>query len=377
MKLKKILFVAMVLTTILAAGCASAATPTAAPAEPTSAPVEPTSAPVVTEAPATMAPATEAPTAPAKLKFAMVTDQAGLGDQGFNDLAWAGLQQAQTDFNADINVLESREQSQYVPNFVSLAENKTDLIVGVGFLLSDAITEAATEYPDAHFAIVDSTIDLPNVASLVFKENEGSFLVGAIAGMMTQTGTVGFVGGVESDLLKKFEAGYKAGVETTNPDAKVLVSYVGSFADPAKGKEMANAQYDQNADVVYEVGGLSGTGVIEAAKDRNLMAISVDRDKNYLAPENVISGMIKRVDNAVYLAAKMVAEGNFEGGVYSYGVKEGGIDIAPTTEQMVPANVYQVAQDLKQMIIDGEVNPPATLDDLASFTPPAVNWPQN
>jgi len=144
--------------------------------------------------------------------------------------------------------------------------------------------------------------------------------------------------------LKKFEAGYKAGVLTTNPDAEVLVSYTGTFADPALGKEMANAQYDQGADVIYEVAGLSGTGVIAAAKDRDQMAIGVDRDKNYLAPDNVITSMIKRVDQAVYEAAAMVAEGRFKGGIYRYGVVEGGIDIAPSTEKMVPPEVLQTAR---------------------------------
>ncbi|MBI4788980.1 MAG: BMP family ABC transporter substrate-binding protein, partial [Chloroflexi bacterium] len=271
---------------------------------------------------------------------------------------------------ADIKVVESREQAQYVPNFSTLAEAKTDLIVGVGFLLNQAVNEVAVQYPKVNFAVIDTTVDKPNVASLLFKEHEGSYLVGAIAGLMTKSNKVGYVGGRESDLLKKFESGYKAGVMTTNPKAQVLVSYTGTFADPAKGKEMANAQYDQGADVVYEVAGLTGTGVIAAAKDRNKMAIGVDRDKNYLAPQNVITSMIKRVDEAVYLAAKMVAEGKFKGGAYEYGVKEGGIDFAPSTAKMVPESVLKTAQKLRQMILDGTVKPPKTLDELKTFAPP-------
>jgi basic membrane protein A len=317
--------------------------------------------------------ATSGGQAPKGLAFAMVTDQSGLGDQGFNDAAWEGMQRAKADFGADISVVESKEQAQYVPNFSTLAEQKKDLIVAVGFLLSDAMTEVAPQYPDTNFAIIDAVVDEPNVASITFKENEGSYLVGAIAGMMTKTNKVGFVGGVESDLLKKFEAGYKAGVMTTNPDAQVLVSYTGTFADPAKGNEMANSQYDQGADIVYEVAGLTGTGVITAAKDRNMMAIGVDRDLNYLAPDNVITSMVKRVDEGVYQAAKLVAEGNFKGGHYVYGVAEGGIDIAPTTKDMVPPNVLDTAQKLKQMIIDGTVKAPLTLDELASFTPPTLS----
>ncbi len=330
---------------------------------------------VATEPPAvqaTEAPTVE-PTAPvmAGLSMAMVTDEAGLGDQGFNDAAWSGMERAKEDFGADIKVVELREQAQYVPNFSTLAEQGEDLVVGVGFLLLDAVTEVAPQFPDTHFALVDTCVDLPNVACIQFKEQEGSYLVGAIAGLMTKTNVVGFVGGRESDLLKKFEAGYKAGVMTTNPNAEVLVSYTGTFADPAKGKEMANAQYDQNADIVYEVAGLTGTGVIDAAKDRGLYAIAVDRDKNYLAPENVITSMLKDVGEGVYKTAKMVAEGNFVGGAYRYGVKEGGIGFA-TTGDLMPPEVIAVADSLKQMIIDETLVPPQTLDELATFTPPAV-----
>lgn len=374
MKKIQMLLAVFAVLSILLASCTPAATPTqvVVPATPPTA-VPP--ADTVAPQPQPTTPPAEPTAAPVKMTFAMVTDQAGLGDQGFNDAAWEGMQKLKTDFGADVKVVESREQSQYVPNFSTLAEQKVDYIVGIGFLLTDAVKEVAPQFPDSHFAIVDSVVDEPNVASLVFKEHEGSFLVGAIAGMYTKTNKVGFVGGIESDLLKKFESGYRAGVKTTNPNAEVLVSYTGTFADPAKGKEMANAQYDQKADVIYEVAGLSGTGVIAAAKDRNLYAISVDRDKNYLAPENVISGMIKRVDTAVFEAGKMVADGNFKGGVYEYGVKEGGIDIAPSTAKMIPADMLKVATDLKQMIIDGKVSPPKTLDELKAFTPPTVTVP--
>jgi basic membrane protein A len=301
----------------------------------------------------------------------MVTDEAGLGDQGFNDAAWSGMERAKKEFGAEIKVVESREQAQYVPNFSTLAEQGEDLVVGVGFLLQDAMNEVAPLYPDTHFALVDTCVPHPNVACILFKEQEGSYLVGAIAGLMTKTGVVGFVGGRESDLLKKFESGYRAGVMTTNPDAKVLVSYTGTFADPAKGNEMANAQYDQKADIVYEVAGLSGTGVIAAAKDRGLYAIGVDRDKNYLAPQNVITSMLKDVGYGVYSVAKMVAEDNFKGGEYRYGIKEGGIGYA-TTGGLLPDDVIKTADTLKQMIVDGKVTPPQTEAELATFTPPQL-----
>lgn len=356
MKRLNLIVTALIALALLVSACAQA-TPQAPPEAATQPPEEPTEEMMEED-----------------LSLAMVTDEAGLGDQGFNDAAWEGMTQAEEEFGAEIKVVESREQAQYVPNFSTLAEQGEDLIVGVGFLLRDAMEEVAPQFPDTHFALVDTCVDSPNVACILFEEHEGSFLVGAIAGLMTETDVVGFVGGRESDLLKKFEAGYKAGVMTTNPDAEVLVSYTGTFADPAKGKEMANAQYDQGADVIYEVAGLSGTGVIDAAKDRDQYVIAVDRDKNYLAPENVLTSMLKDVGEGVYQTAKMVAEDDFEGGEYRYGVAEGGIGFA-TTGDLMPPEVVALAENLRQQIIDGTLVPPQTLEELEEFTPPEVDLP--
>jgi len=321
-----------------------------------------------------VAPTKEAPTAaPAKtFSFAMVTDQSGLGDQAFNDATWEGFKALKKDFGVDIKVVETREQAQYVPNLSTLAEQKEDLIVGVGFLLKDAMNEVAPQYPDIHFALIDNYVDQPNVACIQFKENEGAFLMGAIAAYMSKTGKVGFVGGMETDVVKKFEAGYRAGVMTVNPDVEVLVSYAGAFNDPAKGKELALAEYNQGADVVFQVAGFTGTGVIDAAKETNKMVIGVDRDQNYLAPDNVISSMMKGLGTGVYDVGKMVIDGTFKGGSYRYGVAEGGIDIAPTTDKNVPPDILAKVQNIKQMIIDGKIQPPATLDELKTFTPPTL-----
>jgi basic membrane protein A and related proteins len=360
----KRLYILLVLLIALAM-IATACQPQAPAAE------EPAAEEPAAEEPAAEEPAAEEVEIKEGLSFAMVTDEAGLGDEGFNDAAWEGMTKSETDFGAEIKVVESREQAQYVPNFSMLAEQEEDLIVAVGFLLQQAVAEVAPLYPDARFALVDTCVDEPNVACVQFKEEEGSYLVGAIAGLMTETNKVGFVGGRESDLLKKFESGYKAGVMTTNPSAEVLVSYTGTFGDPAMGVEMANAQYDQGADVIYEVAGFTGTGVISAAKDRDQMVIAVDRDKNYLAPDNVITSMLKDVGKGVYLVGKMVAEGNFKGGPYRYGVAEGGIGFSKTGG-LCPDEVFAVADNLEQMILDGSVAPPTTLDELAAFTPPDV-----
>ena len=322
----------------------------------------------------TATPTKEAPTAaPAKkLSFAMVTDQSGLGDQAFNDATWEGFKALKKDFGVNIKVVETREQAQYVPNLSTLAEQKEDLIVGVGFLLKDAMNEVAPQYPGIHFALIDNYVDQPNVACIQFKENEGAFLMGAIAAYMSKTGKVGFVGGMETDVVKKFEAGYRAGVMTANPKVKVLVSYAGAFNDPAKGKELALAEYNQGADVVFQVAGFTGTGVIDAAKETNKMVIGVDRDQNYLAPHNVISSMVKGLGTGVYDVGKMVINGTFKGGSYRYGLAEGGVDIAPTTGKNVPPEILAKVKKIKQMIIDGKIKPPATLDELKTFTPPTL-----
>jgi basic membrane protein A len=302
----------------------------------------------------------------------MVTDQSGLGDQAFNDATWEGFTKLKDEFGLAIKVVETNEQAQYVPNLSTLAEQKEDLIVGVGFLLKDAIDEVAPLYPDIHFALIDNYVDQPNVACIQFAENEGAFLMGAIAAYMTQTDKVGFVGGMETDVVKKFEAGYRAGVETIAPDIEVLVSYAGAFNDPAKGKELALAQYDQGADVVFQVAGFTGTGVIDAAVERDQMVIGVDRDQNYLAPDNVISSMMKGLGAGVYDIGQTVIDGTFTGGSYVYGIKEGGIDYAPTTDKNVPPEILAKIDKLKQMIVDGEIQPPKTIDEFNSFVPPDV-----
>lgn len=306
-----------------------------------------------------------------KLVMAMVTNQSGLGDQSFNDAAWEGLGQAEKKYGIERKVLESREQAQYVPNLSTLAEQGASLVIGVGFMIKDAVAEAAKMYPDTYFGMVDGTVDLPNVASIHFKENEGAFLVGAIAAKVSKTGKIGFVGGMSTPVTNRFEAGYRAGAKTADPNVEVFVSYAGTFADAAKGEEMANPQYEQGADVIFQVAGQTGLGVINAAKKKGKYVIGVDRDQNYLAPENVLSSMIKRVDIAVLNAVGMVVEGTFKGGNYYYGIKEGAIDFA-TTGDLIPKDIVDYANMLKKKIVSGEIKPPATYEELDKFTPPSL-----
>lgn len=306
-----------------------------------------------------------------KLVMAMVTNQSGLGDQSFNDAAWEGLGEAERKYGIERKVLESREQAQYVPNLSTLAEQGASLVIGVGFMIKDAVAETAKMYPDTYFGMVDGTVDLPNVASIHFKENEGAFLVGAIAAKVSKTGKIGFVGGMSTPVTNRFEAGYRAGAKTANPNVEVFVSYAGTFADAAKGEEMANPQYEQGADVIFQVAGQTGLGVINAAKKKGKYVIGVDRDQNYLAPKNVLSSMIKRVDIAVLNAVGMVVEGTFKGSNYYYGIKEGAIDFA-TTGDLIPKDIVDYANMLKKKIVSGGIKPPATYEELDKFTPPSL-----
>lgn len=347
--------VALVLALGLVAACAPVAAPSSAPA--------PTSATAPTTA-----------STGKKLTFAMVTDQNGLGDQGFNDTSWAGVQKAAADFNGEPKVVESTEQAQYVPNLTSLAKANTDLIVGVGFLLVDAMQQVATANPNSNFALVDATVDAPNVRGLIFREQEGSFLGGVIAGLTTKSNTIGAIGGMEIPPVIRWLSGFEAGVKAVNPNAKVLVSYVGSFGDPAKGKEIAISQFNQGADVIFEVGGGSGIGVWQAAKDKGpgVWVLGTDRCKFSLAPDNALPDVIKRVDVAVYNAAQDVAQSKFTGGPSSLGLKENGMGLCDETYSKLSDDVKATVEKAKNLIIAGTLVPPTTQEELSKFTPPSL-----
>ncbi len=318
-----------------------------------------------------------APAEGKRLRAAMVTDIAGIGDRSFNESAWRGLQRAEKELGAEVRYLESAKLPDYEQNLRLLAQQGYDVVVAVGFAMEDALKKVAPQFPNTIFAIVDGNApDLPNCVSLKFREHEGSFLVGALAGAMTKTGTVGFVGGMEIPLIKKFESGYRAGVMTTNPKAKVLVGYTGNWTDTAKGKELALSQFERGADIVYHASGQCGLGVIEAAKQRGKghFAIGVDSDQDYIAPGFVLTSMIKSVDNAVFGVCKAVKEGTFQPGTQDLGIKENGVGLSPMkyTKHLVPQEVLDKIETLRQMIADGRLKVPQSEEELKSFQPPAM-----
>jgi len=298
------------------------------------------------------------------LRVAMVTDVGGLGDQSFNDAAYRGLLRAESEFNAEIAVIESSAMTDYVENLSSLAEQGYDMVWAIGFLMTDALAEVAEQYPDTTFGLIDAVVDSPNVASITFKEEEGSYLVGAIAALESETDKVGFVGGMEMPLIKKFEAGFLAGVKKINPDADIVVGYTGAFDDPGAGKELALTQYNQGADVIYHASGACGIGVIKAAAEKGLYAIGVDSPQAHLAPYWVLTSMVKRVDNAVYSEVEALNEGTFEAGHKVYGLAEDGVGYSDQALAKVHPDLMKQVNQLKQQIIDGDIQVPTSPEDV-------------
>lgn len=295
-----------------------------------------------------------------EFKIGMVTDVGGLGDQSFNDAAYRGLLRLEEEFGVKINVVESAMMTDYVVNLSSLAEQGYDMVWAIGFLMQDALAEVAELYPETKFGMIDSVVGFDNVSSVTFKEEEGSFLVGVLAGLKSQTGKVGFIGGMEVSLIQKFEVGFVAGVKAVNPQAEVIVGYTGAFDDPNKGKELALTQFSQGADIVYHASGACGIGVIKAAEEKGLYAIGVDSPQAHLAPEHVLTSMLKRVDNGVYSVSKDLVRGQWEAGHVVLGLSENGVGYSEQAKKMFDKDAIDIVNGYKMRIIAGEIVVPFT-----------------
>lgn len=290
-------------------------------------------------------------------RIGLIFGEGGLGDQSFNDAAYRGLMQAQKELGVDVIYVEPADIAEMEEHQRSYADLGLDLVIVIGFIHQSALTEVSADYPHIKFAIVDDQVDNPNVTSLLFREHEGSFLVGVVAGMMTKTNTVGFVGGMEVPLIRKFEVGFEEGVKWANPNAQVLVNYAGAFDDPGRGRELAISQYERGADIVYHAAGGTGSGVIDAAASHGFYAIGVDSDQDYMAPGRVLTSMVKRVDMAVYEVIKAAVEGTLEGGVWTFGVEDGGVGTSEFTytKDIIPQEVFDKVEEARQKIISGEI----------------------
>ncbi|MBL8911754.1 MAG: BMP family ABC transporter substrate-binding protein [Archangium sp.] len=344
----------------------------------------------------------------------LVTDVGGRGDQSFNDSAlrglelWAAAQKSvdgkyvalspeerkaslPTELESRVVslgikplVVQSKAQEDYQPNLQLVVDQGADLTIGTGFMLENAVEAVAKQNSGSKFLLIDSPIldakgapqALPNVRTVVFKEEEGSFLVGALAGLVAK-GKVGFVGGMEIPLIKKFEAGFRAGVKTTNPNATVLVQYTGSFDNVAAGKQAAQDLVSKGCEVVFHAAGSDGNGVIQAIKEaraagKNVYVIGVDSDQSHLAPDAVLTSMVKRVDLAVWQAANDLKAGTFGPGDFSMGLKEGGVTYAPVRVDFADkAAALAKVEELRAKIVGGEIKVPSNTTDLEKFAPPA------
>jgi len=298
-----------------------------------------------------------APAYAQKTRVGLIFAEGGLGDQSFNDAAYRGLMQAKEELPVEVIYVEPADIAEMEEHQRSYAELGLDLVIVIGFIHQSALTEVCADYPDIHFAIVDDVVDNPNVTSLLFEEHEGSFLVGVVAGMMTKSNIVGFVGGMEVPLIRKFQVGFEEGVKWANPDAQVLVNYAGAFDDPGRGRELAISQYERGADIIYHAAGGTGSGVIDAAASHDFYAIGVDSDQDYMAPGKVLTSMIKRVDMAVYEVIKAAVEGTLEGGTWTFGVADGGVGTSEFTytRDIIPQEVFDKVEEAKQKIISGEI----------------------
>lgn len=296
------------------------------------------------------------------LKVALVV-AGGLGDRSFYDSSNEGLKMAIEKLGVEGKVLECKNDPTLYTDQLVQASTASDVVVVVGFEFYDVIQEVAAEFPDKKYVYIDNVIEnVENITCIDYKENEGSFLAGALAAMESKTGKIGMVGGMDIPVIRNFQVGYEAGAKYINPDIQVETIFAGDFEDPAKGKESALALYAKGVDIVFQVAGKTGEGVFEAAKDTGKFAIGVDSDQRYINPDAIIASMIKGVDISIYETIEKIQKGEFESGnVYEYGAKENGVRIAYGTEDMpklVSDEAMNQIQELTAMIIQGDIEVP-------------------
>ncbi len=300
------------------------------------------------------------PSRSGEFRVGLVLDRGGKDDKSFNASAFAGAGLAKEKLGVTLKVVEATDDNAFEPLLRAFAQRGFDLIIGVGFAQKEAVAKTAAHFPREHFALVDAEVAAPNVRSLLFQEHEGAYLVGAIAAMTSKTGVIGFVGGMDIPLIRRFERGYQAGARRVRPDIKILANYVGLTSDawnnPPKGKELALTQYEQGADVVFAAAGASGLGVLDAAEEKKKLAIGCDSNQDWTKPGYILTSMLKRVDQAVFSTIAEAKAGKFTGGVHRYGLRNQGIDYSfdQYNAKLLSDSVRQRADELKAEIINGK-----------------------
>ncbi len=298
----------------------------------------------------------------AEIKPAVVFDMGGKFDKSFNEGVYNGVEKFKQETGIKYQEFEVTNETQREQALRKMAQRGADPVLGVGFAQGPAMEKVAKEFPDTRFTIIDMVVDLPNVQSVVFKEHEGSFLVGVLAAAASKTGKVGFVGGMDIPLIRRFACGYVAGVKHANPDAQVFQNMTGStpaaWNNPGKGAELAKSQFDRGADVVYAAAGGTGIGVYQAAKDSGKLAIGVDSNQNYLHPGTMLTSMLKRVDVAAYNAFKGAMDGTWKAGIQDLGLADGGVGWAldEHNESLVSDAMQARVEQASQEIVDGKIS---------------------
>ena len=301
------------------------------------------------------------PSALAEFRVGLVLDRGGKDDKSFNASAYEGATQAKKKLGIYLKYVEPTDDNEFEPMLRAFAEKDFDLIIAIGFVQKEMVQKVAAKFPQKHFVIVDAQVDAPNVRSLMFEEHEGGYIVGAIAAMTSKTGKIGYVGGMDVPLIRRFELGYEAGAKRINPKITVIPNYVGvtseAWNNPPKGKELALAQYDAGADVIFAAAGASGFGVFDAAEERKKLAIGVDSNEDWVKPGYILTSALKRVDLAVFSAIQDAQNGKFTAGLKRFGLADKGVDysVDQYNEKILPESVRQRADALKADIVAGKI----------------------
>ncbi|MCC6686998.1 MAG: BMP family ABC transporter substrate-binding protein [Fimbriimonadaceae bacterium] len=304
------------------------------------------------------------------LRVGIVFDSGGRGDKSFNDSAWAGIERAKKDFHIEETSIQSPSPAVYEGNLTKLADQNMDIVFAVGLGQGSALDKVAAKFPKAIFAIVDGDVKAPNVRMLKFKEEQGSFLAGYLAGCVTKTNKIGFVGGMEIPLIKKFQYGYAAGAKMANPKVELLpVKYTNDWNNADAGKASASVLYASGADIVYHAAGRAGLGVFTAAKEANKFAIGVDSNQDDIQKGLILTSMVKRVDEAVYQTIKDVVEGKFQPGEKVYDVASGGIGLTnfEFTKDKIGEQNLKLLKEVEEMIAKGELVVPSNEKEYNEF----------
>ena len=299
-----------------------------------------------------------------EFRIALVLDKGGKDDKSFNSAAFQGSAQAKSELKAFLKYVEATDDNSFEPMLRAFAQKDFDLILSIGVTQKEALKKVAAQFPRQLFAIVDAEVNAPNVSSLLFEEHEGSYLMGAAAALATQTGKIGFIGGMDIPLIRRFQLGFDAGAKKISPSVKVTSNFIGITGDawnnPAKAKELAVSQFDSGVDVIFSPSGASTSGVFDAAEERQKFAIGVDSNQNWVKPGRILTSMLKRVDKAVYQTCLEASQNKFVAGVKRFGLANEGVDFSVDqyNEKILTVSMRKKLSELKAQIVSGKIKVP-------------------